>query len=327
MRFHNSLLLAALAALFVSGSAQAAELVPYQAVYRLSLKSERLDGWADTSSGTMEVNFSRDCFHYGYDRRLEFNIAFTNEKETHMVIEDRIRESLSGRHLWFWSRTTLNDQTVGIVAGSAERPEEGAVVEEREEVVEVADIKKKDLEKDSGAKDVAAEVAEKAAEEEAEREKKQKTKRQKVFRYLGVQVAYQWPEESDIEVPQNVIFPFTALRSQLDSLANQSLLPELMVFDGSNKQGAFKASYRPAVASASLERPVPDGDAELLNTPAWRYTTQYVLIESEDQLPSRVETAKIHENGIVSEVVIDFGPFAVEGHVAWIKGSDVPRCK
>lgn len=329
MRFNNCLSLAALAALLAGGSAQAAEIVPYEAVYRLSLKNERVEGWADNSSGTMEVKLSRDCFHYGYDRKLQFNVVYTNEKETRLVIEDRTRESLSGRHLWFWSRTTLNDETVGIVSGSAERPEEGAVVEEREEVVEVAKIKKKDLKEEAGedAADVAKEVEEKAAEEEADREKKEKKKRQKVFRYLGVQVSYRWPEESEIEVPQNVIFPFTALRSQLESLSNQSLLPELLVFDGSNGQGAFKATYRPAVADSNAERPVPDGDAELLNTPAWRYTTQYVLLESENQRPARVETVKVHENGIASEMVIDFGPFAVEGHIAWLKGSDIPQCK
>jgi len=291
------------------------------------LKSLNVDGWADTSSGIMEVNVSRDCFHYGYDRRLEFDIVYTDERVTHLVIEERLRESVGGRHLWFRSRTTLNGRTVGIIAGEADRPEEGTVVEVKEEVVEMAKVE----EPDTGVAETDTEtqeaVAEKAAAEDAARVAEEKAKKQKEVRFLGVNVRYDWPEEQQIEVPQNVIFPFGALRQQLDRLSKGELAPEILVFDGSSSEGAFRAVYRPAKSAEPVKLPVPDGDAELLNTPAWRYTTQYFVIGAEDSRPARSETSKVHKNGIVSETSIDFGLFSIEGTLAWVKGLQPPNCK
>ena len=326
MRFRKHLAATAFLAALAATPTGAAEIIPYQAVYRLSLKNLDVDGWADTSSGIMEVSVTRDCFHFGYDRRLEFDIVYTDDRETHLVVEDRLRESVDGRHFWFRSRTTLNGRTVAIIAGEANRPEEGSVVEVKEEVVEMAKVDEKD--KDAvGAEETQEAVAEKAAAEEAAREAEEKAKKQKEVRFLGVTVRYDWPEEQQIEVPQNVIFPFSALRQPLDRLSKGELAPELPVFDGSSSEGAFRAIYRPASPAQATKQPVPDGDAELLNTPAWRFTTQYVLIGAEDRRPARIETSKVHKNGIVSETTIDFGLFAVEGTLAWIKGLDIPSCK
>jgi hypothetical protein len=326
MRFRKYLAAAAILAALAANSAGAAEIIPHQAVYRLSLKDLDADGWADTSAGLMEVNVSRDCFHYGYDRRIEFDIVYTDDRTTHLVIEERLRESVGGRHFWFWSRTTLNGNTVGIIAGEANRPEEGSVVEVKEEIVELAKVDEKDKAVE-GEEETQEAVEEKAEVEEAAREAEAKAKNQKEVRFLGVRVRYDWPEEQQIEVPQNVIFPFGALLQQLDRLAKGELAPELPVFDGSSNEGAFRAIYRPATTSETTKLPMPDGDAELLNTPAWRFTTRYVLIGTEDTRPARVETAKVHKNGIVSETTIDLGPFSVNGNLAWIKGLDIPNCE
>lgn len=234
MRFWKNLTAAVVLASLAVGTATAAEIIPYQAVYRLKLKSLNVEGWADTSSGIMEVNVSRDCFHYGFDRRLEFDIVYTDERVTHLVIEERLKESLGGRHLWFRSRTTLNGRTVGIIAGEANRPEEGSVVEVKEEVVEMAKVGEPDKEETNTDAETQEAVAEKAAAEEAAREAEEKAKKQKEVRFLGVSVRYDWPEEQEIEVPQNVIFPFSALRLQLDRLTKGELAPELPVFDGSS---------------------------------------------------------------------------------------------
>lgn len=318
---------AVLASLVAVVDAGAAEIIPYQAVYRLSLKSLDVDGWADTSAGLMEVKVSRDCFHFGFDRRIEFDIVYTDDRETHLVMEERLRESLGGRHFWFRSRTTLNGRTVGIIAGEANRPEEGSVVEVKEEVVEPAKVDEEAKDEVApGAEKTQEAVAEKAAAEKAVRDAEEKARKQKEVRFLGVAVRYDWPDEEVIEVPQNVIFPFTALRRQLDSLAKGELAPELPVFDGSSSEGAYRAIYRPAPPAQDVHLPVPDGDAELLNAPAWRFTTKYMLLGADNSRAARTETSKVHKNGIVSETVIDFGLFTIEGTLAWIKGLDIPSC-
>ena len=330
MRFRKYLAASTFLAGLVAGSANAAEIIPYQAVYRLNLKDLNIDGWKETSSGIMEVNVSRDCFHFGYDRRIEFDVVYFDDRETHLVMEERRRESVGGRHFWFWSRTTLNGRTVAIITGEASRPDEGKVVVVKDEVVELAKVDEKEA-KEEGMADAETKeaVEEKAAVEEAAREAEEKAKneKEKVVRYVGVQVNYDWPEVQQIEVPQNVIFPFKALEQQLDRLAKGELAPELPVFDGSSNEGAFRAIYRPVPTAKTGNNLVPDGDAELLDTPAWRYSTQYVLIGAQDPRPTRKETVKVHKNGIVSETMIDFGVFSLEGTLAWVKGLDIPECK
>ena len=85
-----------MAGLTVSGPAMSAEIVPHQAMYRLSLQDIKIDAWVESAYGTMEVKITRDCFHYGLDRHIDFKIRYTDDRETHIVIEERLRESVVG---------------------------------------------------------------------------------------------------------------------------------------------------------------------------------------------------------------------------------------
>ena len=129
---------ATIAGLLISGPSIAAEIVPHQAMYRLTLQDMKVNGWAESSSGTMEVKVHRDCFHYGLDRHIDFKIKYTDGRETRLDIEERLREAVEGRQYWFWSRTTLNGKTVAIIAGDAERPKGGTLIEVMDETVEDA---------------------------------------------------------------------------------------------------------------------------------------------------------------------------------------------
>lgn len=317
---------AAMAGLTLSAPAISAEIVPHQAMYRLSLQDMKMDAWADSSGGTMEVKVGRDCFHYSLDRHIDFKINYTDGRQTHLVIEERLREAVEAQQYWFWTRTTLNGETVAIIAGDAVRPEGGTLIEVEDETVEDAAkaAGTDETPSDPAAAEAEAEAeAQKAAEEEAAKEEDDGTIE---MRLLGVQVRYSWPDDRRIEVDPSAIFPFDALKRQLDSLEAGSLQPEFVVFDGRNKDDAFRAEYRPAQVTQVANPIVPDGSAELLDAPAWRFTTRYFLMNSESRTPARTETAKIHSNGVVSDTVIDIGPFSFKGTLAWLKGAPIPDC-
>jgi hypothetical protein len=270
MKIHLKLAAASIAGLLVSSAALAAEIVPHQAMYRLALQDMKMEGWAETSNGTMEVRVLRDCFHYGIDRHIDFNIRYTDDRETHIVIEERLREAVEAQQYWYWSRTTLN----GTAEQEAAQQDDGTIE----------------------------------------------------MRLLGVQVKYNWPDDRRIEVDPAAIFPFDALKRQLDSLEAGALQPEFIVFDGLNKDDAYRAIYRPAQVTQVANPIIPDGNAELLDAPAWRFTTQYFLMGSESHTPARTITSKVHANGVVSETIIDIGPFAFKGTLAWLKGEPIPNC-
>ena len=314
---------AALAGLTVSGPAMSAEIVPHQAMYRLSLQDMKIDAWVESAYGTMEVKITRDCFHYGLDRHIDFRIRYTDDRETYIVIEERLRESVEAEQYWFWSRTTLNGKTVAIIAGDAVRPKGGTLIEVEDETVEEA---AKAAGANQAAADPAAAKAEAEAKQAAEQEAARKGDGTIEMRLLGVQVKYSWPDDRRIEVDPAAIFPFDALRRQLDSLEAGALQPEFLVFDGLNKDDAFRAVYRPAQITQVVNPIVPDGSAELLDTPAWRFTTQHFLVGSESRTPARTVTSKVHANGVVSETIIDIGPFAFKGTLAWLKGEPIPDC-
>ena len=314
---------ATVAGLLVSSPAPAAEIVPHQAMYRLTLQDMKVDGWAETSNGTMEVKVLRDCFHYGIDRHIDFKIRYTDGRETRIVIEERLREAVEAQQYWFWSRTTLNGKTVAIIAGDAVRPEGGTLIEVEDETVEDA---AKAAGSDEKAVDPAAAQAEAEAKKAAEQAEAQKDDGTIEMRLLGVQVKYNWPEDRRIEVDPAAIFPFDALRRQLDSLEAGSLQPEFVIFNGLNKDDAFRVIYRPAQMAQVVNPIVPDGSAELLDAPAWRFTTQYFLMGSESRIPARTVTSKVHANGVVSDTIIDIGPFAFKGTLAWLKGEPIPDC-
>jgi len=323
MKIHLKFAAASIAGLLVSSPVLAAEIVPHQAMYRLTLQDMKVDGWAETSNGTMEVKVLRDCFHYGIDRNIDFKIRYTDDRQTHIVIEERLREAVEAQQYWFWSRTTLNGKTVAIIAGEAVRPEGGTLIEVQDETVEDA---AKAAGSEEKAVDPAAAQAEAEAKKAAEQEAAQQDDGTIEMRLLGVQVKYNWPDDRRTEVDPAAIFPFDALKRQLDSLEAGALQPEFIVFDGLNKDDAFRAIYRPAPVSQIANPIIPDGNAELLDTPAWRFTTQYFLMGSESRTPARTVTSKIHANGVVSDTIIDIGPFAFKGTLAWLKGEPIPDC-
>jgi hypothetical protein len=323
MKNHLKIAAASIAVMLVSSPVLAAEIVPHQAMYRLSLQDMKVDGWAETSNGTMEVRVKRDCFHYGIDRHIDFKIRYTDDRETHIVIEERLRESIEGQQYWFWSRTTLNGKTVAIIAGEAVRPEGGTLIEVLDETVEDA---AKAAGSEEKAVDPAAAQAEAEAKKAAEQEAAQQDDGTIEMRLLGVQVKYNWPDDRRTEVDPAAIFPFDALRRQLDSLEAGTLQPEFIVFDGLNRDDAYRAIYRPAQVAQIANPIIPDGSAELLDVPAWRFSTQYFLMGNESQTPTRTITSKVHANGVVSDTVIDIGPFAFKGTLAWLKGEPIPDC-
>lgn len=314
----------AVAGLGLSIPAEAAEIAPHQAMYRLSLQEMKTKAQVESSSGTMETKVLRDCFHYGLDRRVDFRIKYADDRETVLVIEERLREAVEGKQYWFWSRTTLNGKTVAIIAGDAVRPEGGTLIEVQDETVEQA-AKAAGADK-APAPDAATAQAEKKKKEEEAKAETPKDDGTIEMRLLGVQVKYSWPDDRKAEVDPAAIFPFDALRRQIASLEGGTLQPEFIVFDGLNKDDAYRAIYRPAEAEKVTSAIIPDGNAELLDAPAWRFTTQYFLMGSQSRTPARTVTSKIHANGVVSDTIIDIGPFSFKGTLAWLKAAPMPDC-
>lgn len=331
MNFTKAIWTSLLIASTAGTAANAAEIVPFAAKYNLSLKDMNVPGQPGRAGGTMEFRFSRDCFHWWSDRELKFNVLFADGRKMDLVITERLRETLSGKLFWFWSRTTLNGQTVSIVAGKARRPDEN-------EMVDVEPSKPESKEtgpaitaqaNTPAAKDAATSTPVVAgAANAADGNKKPDKAVEKPKRPLGVRVDYEWPSIAEMELAADVVFPVAALRQQLDALAVGALLREQSVLTGSRGKGAARLVYSKIVPPAIRITTLPDGDVRLLDVESWRFKASYFPLEGgKSAKPIKTIVQKVHANGVISETLMDLGLFSIEGKINWIKELPLPECE
>jgi hypothetical protein len=57
-----------------------------------------------------------------------------------------------------------------------------------------------------------------------------------------------------------------------------------------------------------------------------RYTARYLPYGEEKANPARIVTLRMHQNGVVSEMLLDLGPFLLKADMAWVKAVSVPNC-
>lgn len=307
-------------------AAQADDMASYSATYQLSLADLRLEGWAERAGGTMQVRFARDCFHWQLDRDLKFVIRFTDGRRTSMVVSERLRETLNGQLFWFWSRTTLNGNTLQIITGAARPPTKDDLKAEQEAVLAAAKAAAEAAAEAEGkgkggakpkAVAAAAQTPKPAAAGAGDAAA---AKPQEEFKAPTNLVAvYDWPQPGRAWMPEHVDFPFTAMREQLASLRSGSLIAGQSIFDGSVKDGALRVTYSPIRTGSVAETPLPEGETELLDPRSWRFTTEYFPLEGDQKKPIRSGMIKLHANGVISEMVMDLAPFSIRAVISSIK--------
>lgn len=329
----------AIAAAFATPSANAQEteqgkdMASYSATYQLSLEKLRVEGWADRAGGTMDVRFAHDCFHWHLDRDIKFVIRFTDGRRTALVVSEKLRETLNGQLFWFWSRTTLNGNTVQIITGAARPPTKDDVKAEKEAVLAAAKAEAEAQAAAEGAdngkprsgpkKVAAAAAAPKPAEPAADAAAAAEKKPEEEFKAPTNLVAvYDWPKPKRVWMPEHVSFPFTALREQLKTLESGSLITEQNIFDGSIKDGPLRVVYSPVRLATDADAPPPEGETELLDNKTWRFNIDYFPLDGDQKQPLRSSTIKLHANGVISEMVIDLAPFSIKAVITSIKSEE-----
>jgi len=341
MKFSENLVITVAAAISLSFAAsradaqdaqetdQAKDMASYSATYQLSLEKLRVEGWAERAGGTMDVRFAHDCFHWHLDRDIKFVIRFTDGRRTALVVNEKRRETLNGQLYWFWSRTTLNGNTVQIITGAARPPKPEDVKAEKEAMLAAA---KAEAEAQAAAeggdkgkpkpapKKVAAAAA--TAKPGAPAGAPEKKPEEEFKAPTNLVAVYDWPKPKRVWMPEHVSFPFAALREQLKSLESGSLIAEQNVFDGSVKDGPLRVVYSPVRTAAVNDGPSPEGETELLDDKTWRFNIDYFPLEGDQKQPLRSTTMKLHANGVISEMVMDLAPFSIKAVITSIKSEE-----
>lgn len=117
-----TLLLLASVATQATGTARAAQTVPHEAFYNITLEQLKMPGTVLRSSGEMAMSVSRDCEKWTLRHETNFRLELEGNQEINFVNRYRLFESLDGKRLDFRVIHMQNGHTVLNIKGQATLP-------------------------------------------------------------------------------------------------------------------------------------------------------------------------------------------------------------
>jgi hypothetical protein len=124
---HAVFILAFMAAIQATAgdAAIAAQTVPHEAFYNVTLERLKFPGKVVRSSGEMAMRVSHDCEKWTLRHETNFNLELEGNQELYFANRYRLFESLDGRRLDFRVVHRQNGQTILDIKGSASLPQDG----------------------------------------------------------------------------------------------------------------------------------------------------------------------------------------------------------
>lgn len=135
---------------------------------------------------------------------------------------------------------------------------------------------------------------------------------------------FEEPEEEKIELPPGTVFPTEHTLILIDKAKAGEKFDRHQVFDGAEIEG-------PSTMSSFIlpQRPEPPGGVPKALTapqPVWPTTIAVFSPDQTASTPSFEMTIYLQENGVVPELVMDYGDFAVHGRLKIFEKLDKAEC-
>ena len=98
-----------------------------------------------------------------------------------------------------------------------------------------------------------------------------------------------------------------------------------MVFDGTGDEGLF--GINAALVQALPPSADPSFDFPLLkDVPSWRMSMAYFALDNRSGEPTHEQGLRLYQNGIVDELILDYGDFALDAKLADLNALPAPDC-
>lgn len=138
---------------------------------------------------------------------------------------------------------------------------------------------------------------------------------------------FRLPETTSIDLPDNTYFPSSHTLELIRRAMDGEALFLANMFDGTDL-GAF--TQVSSVMGPAGPTPVPDlaeaHPALLMETDAYRATLAFYPSTADDAVPEYEMVLRIHNNGIVDELLIDYGEFTVRGGLVDLEPLERATC-
>lgn len=129
------------------------------------------------------------------------------------------------------------------------------------------------------------------------------------------------PEQKEIELPAGTLFPTQHTEALVAAAEEGKRLFTASVFDGSEMTTADEVSAAIGRRLAGAENPTKDG---LRNGPSWPMRLAYYEAGGRGAEPEFEIEARLFDNGVVDDFVIDYGTFRLAATPERIEA--LPRC-
>lgn len=142
---------------------------------------------------------------------------------------------------------------------------------------------------------------------------------------LGGQATFHDPEERVLELPAGTVFPTNYSLEMID-LAEHGTFPAWRVmfdgFGGEELQGVSAAMIGPVAAGE-----LPGVESALLSDlRSWRIRLAFFPLSRRSPEPDREQGFRVFANGVVDELVIDYGDFTIDADLEAISPLPAPNC-
>lgn len=128
------------------------------------------------------------------------------------------------------------------------------------------------------------------------------------------EVRYTKPDNLAFDMPEGILFPTAHTLKMIEQARAGKKFFSAPVFDGSDEDGAIEinAFIGKPVNAMKIVEPSDKLDMALLNTPAWKARMAVFPVQSGAASADYEMSLVFHDNGVISDMVIDYEDFSVE---------------
>ena len=127
----------------------------------------------------------------------------------------------------------------------------------------------------------------------------------------GGVATYRGPEERRLELPRGTLFP-TEYSLEMMALAERGALPVWRIlFDGFG-QDDLQGVSAALVKAIGEDETTSIESALMAGQPSWRIRLAYFPLDKQTLEPDREQGFRVFANGVVDELVIDYGDFTID---------------
>jgi len=249
-------------ALLGAGAAQAYEIAPHRAVYRMALAKATSGSGIASAEGAMAMEWGESCEGWTVEQRYRLRLDYTQGGESDIAVSFATYEAKDGSSYRFFIERARPGSVPDSISGRAVRGEK------------------------------------------------------------AMRADFETPEPVTLDLPGDVLFPTQHSLAILDAAEAGQKFASSMVFDGNEVEEATEIT-------AVIGRPIPapsDGEA-LLRRPSWPVRLAFFGPDgASDGLPDYEMGLRLYDNGIVTDMQLDYGDFVVDAVLDKLEALPKPGC-